>query len=397
MSKPLKTLPVFIFLFFLAACGSAYDVDLGTMSTETEYVDEDTYRQNNCGGNRDAGYTYEQNRTVTHDIQFGGEYATNTGGSFKIDGVGVDLGKHVAANFSQTYGKSESVSRTISLSTAPGTCLEHRIQIKDVWKTGTAIITIGGNEYPVEYRYRQGFQLEQEGSEPCSCDGPPVIEETAIPEMDNTEETLLPPDSLTLYDDFNDACISTALWEMATSSQADPIFLEAPVDGCWQLLPDIQEDGGLLQAAYSAGADPYRTYCITNLEDVQNINAVQVDVSRLAAQNGWGDLEIFFRENDDARTWAYYALHVGTDVGEGQVRPMYANGNEDWANPITISAPFSMSLQWNQEKLHFYINDQPAMDARDFAGLSDTVGICFVAGQGATLDVQVDNIYLGTE
>lgn len=95
-----------VFILILSGCGSGSTpvvlqsketitpnatIQIGTTQPEYREVTFDIHRQNNCGGNSESEYKYEQTRSIAHTVEVGGEFQVSAKGKVNIAGTGVDL------------------------------------------------------------------------------------------------------------------------------------------------------------------------------------------------------------------------------------------------------------------------------------------------------------------
>jgi len=179
----------------------------------TEQID-----QNNCGNNRDLPHPVERSQTIAYTMEVGGGVKVNASG--KISGglpaevakVEVSVGAEVATHYGVSYGKEETLARSLTLITEAGTRKQYDIQHLELWETGELVITIGEWEGRFPFQFRRGFGLEQVGIRYLDCPTP-TVEPTDTPPPEPTltptrrpptaTPTLQPEESgWHLYDDF---------------------------------------------------------------------------------------------------------------------------------------------------------------------------------------------------
>lgn len=197
---------------------AAIAITIGETQPDYRDITFDIHRQNNCGGNSEAEYTYEQSRSIAHTLEVGAEFEVNAKGEVKIAGTGVELGASVAAKMGQTYGSERSVSRSLKLKAQPGSWMEHRIKLVEVWQTGEAQVTVGGGTHRVPFSYRSDFALELAESRQLAC--PTASAQMVAPTGTPAPATPAPPpaaspglpEGYTLYDDFSDPGAFGSRW-----------------------------------------------------------------------------------------------------------------------------------------------------------------------------------------
>ncbi len=166
-------------------------LEIGELTPDYVNSSRDVHKQNNCGGNSEVTYQYEQARSIQHIVTVGIDAVVNAKGQVGIPGNTVELGASLALKLGQSYGESESVSRSLTLKAQPGTNMEHTINLIEVWQTGTAQATFNGETYEIPFRYRSDFALELDQSVALSCE-----DATASPPESNDDE--LPAEAVTL-------------------------------------------------------------------------------------------------------------------------------------------------------------------------------------------------------
>lgn len=143
---------------------------------------------NNCGGTDDATYTVAKEREITHLLEVGSEFSVSADGAVKVFGTGIGLGTAVAAKVGATYGKRDTVARTIEITVDPKTMVEYEVSLQDVYQVGEAEVTVGGQRTTIPFRFFDDFVLVLLGTRELPCPGTPtaVPTFTAAPEGGST-------------------------------------------------------------------------------------------------------------------------------------------------------------------------------------------------------------------
>ena len=140
--------------------------DINPVTTELERM---VISQPNCNGVSEILNSYSKSHTVTHTAEVEGEYQLSSDGTLGIGGTGVSLGYAIAARLGYTYGSSVEETAAVEVKAAPGTHMEHIIRTDEIWKAGTAKITLLNKEIFLPFKFRTGFRVEVEGSRPLIC------------------------------------------------------------------------------------------------------------------------------------------------------------------------------------------------------------------------------------
>jgi len=89
--------------------------------------------------------TIQKSRTIQYIIEVQNGMSVNANGQIGFAGTDVELGTTVANYFGQSYGTSESLSRSITVKAGMGTNMEHTVRQVEVWKIGVIIAPVDGS------------------------------------------------------------------------------------------------------------------------------------------------------------------------------------------------------------------------------------------------------------
>jgi len=155
--------------------------------------------QPNCGGTLEVENVVQRSRTIIHTVELGGGVEVNARGEVGLLGTGVQVGAAIAAQYGQSYGTEDTLTRAITVKAKQGTNMEHTIQQVEIWQLGTAEITIGDQRFTYPYQFRNDFSVELVKSQNIGCppaEGVPSTP-TATPTNTLTPEPALPTDTPT--------------------------------------------------------------------------------------------------------------------------------------------------------------------------------------------------------
>jgi hypothetical protein len=138
-------------------------------NTEVVELTVETVSQQNCGGSAEAENEYLKSHAVEHILEAEGGFSVNVNGQIGFAGTDVELGATVAAQLGHSYGTVEMMSRSLTVKARPGTSMEHSIRQTEVWKVGTAKITVGKQETTIPFRFRHDFAIELLSSQDIGC------------------------------------------------------------------------------------------------------------------------------------------------------------------------------------------------------------------------------------
>ncbi|MFT3890840.1 MAG: hypothetical protein QM730_04330 [Anaerolineales bacterium] len=204
--KELLTLLI-LFPFIVASCGTAQppavatpginpnvNIEIQTMGSETNEVGTETVSQNNCGGTAEIENEVSKSRTIEYVMEVQNGMSVNANGQLGFAGTDVELGATVATQFGQSYGTSETITHSITVKAEAGTNMQHTIRHLEVWEIGQAIVTVGGQQAMIPFRYRSNFKIESGGSTQLPCptetNNDPSSKEPVSPTPENTPETI---------------------------------------------------------------------------------------------------------------------------------------------------------------------------------------------------------------
>lgn len=182
-SRPAALICAAAVLLFAASCAPvastpavAASITLQNLQLQPVQTGTDKQAVNNCGGTDDATYTIAKEREISHQLDVGSELTVNADGSVKVLGTGIGLGTTVAAKVGATYGKRDTVQRTIEISVKPKTMVEYEVSLQDVYESGDAEITVGNQKTTIPFRFFDDFVLVLLGTRELPClDTPTVV------------------------------------------------------------------------------------------------------------------------------------------------------------------------------------------------------------------------------
>jgi hypothetical protein len=134
--------------------------------------------QPNCGGTLEVENVVERSRTIIHTVELGGGVEVNAQGEVGLLGTGVQVGAAIAAEYGQSYGTEDTLTRAITVKAREGTNMEHTIQQVEIWQLGTVEITIGDQQFTYPYHFRNDFGVELVGSQNIGCPPTEVVPST---------------------------------------------------------------------------------------------------------------------------------------------------------------------------------------------------------------------------
>ena len=185
----LSKLPSLLFsiIFLVASCGtppsnqggnnSNADIEIQITSTEPVELGTETISQPNCTGTAEVENSIEKSRTIQYVMEVQNGASVNANGQVGFAGTDIELGATVASQFGQSYGTSESLTRSITVKAKPGTSMQHVIRQIEIWKTGEAKISVGGQQTIIPFKFRSDFAIELVNSQniyPDGCDSLPT-------------------------------------------------------------------------------------------------------------------------------------------------------------------------------------------------------------------------------
>ena len=115
-------------------------------------------------------------------MEVGAGFEVNVNGQVGFAGTDVELGTTVATNLGYSYGVSESIAKSITVSAAAGKDMEHIINIEEIWATGVSTVKVGSKEESIPFSFRKDFRLTLVGSQvvqDCKPEGQSPLEKLA--------------------------------------------------------------------------------------------------------------------------------------------------------------------------------------------------------------------------
>lgn len=148
---------------------------------EKRIISEEVISQNNCGGSATVSSTVGRSYSVVYTLEIGAEMSVDASGSVGLPGVGeVEIGVEVATNYGVTYGREESLSRSLTVSAKEETSMLHSLQQVEYWETGELVIVYGEKEKRYPYSFRRDFGIELVKSENMCCPSSTLVPETPM-------------------------------------------------------------------------------------------------------------------------------------------------------------------------------------------------------------------------
>jgi hypothetical protein len=157
------------FLFVLNGCGiptssSIPQIQIQILSTEMKDPVIFPVPQPNCNGSAEVENQYQYSKQITNIIEIQDGIQVSGEGKIGVLGTDVGVGTVVSKQFGQSYGVTETITRSITVKASPGTDMEHTLRMGEIWKNGSAKITFGGEEKNIPFSYRYDFGIELVGS-----------------------------------------------------------------------------------------------------------------------------------------------------------------------------------------------------------------------------------------
>jgi len=156
--------------FLVASCGNPPStnqttnqnaiIDIQITGSELKEIETETISQPNCTGTAEVENTVQKSRTIQYVIEVQNGASVNANGQVGFAGTDVELGATVANHFGQSYGTSESLTRSITVKAGIGTDMQHTIRQIEIWKVGQAKISVGGQETVIPFTFRSDFTIE---------------------------------------------------------------------------------------------------------------------------------------------------------------------------------------------------------------------------------------------
>lgn len=128
---------------------------------ETRLIHEEKIPQDNCNGSTETFHTVTKSHTVLYALEVGTGFTVNAHGEVGIPGVGqVGIGGEVANTYNVTYGREETISRSVTVGAEKGTHMQHTIQHFEIWEKGEVLVIVGGVDQRIPYAFRRDFSIE---------------------------------------------------------------------------------------------------------------------------------------------------------------------------------------------------------------------------------------------
>lgn len=170
--------------------GQNTNIEIQITGTETKELGTETIPQPNCTGNAEVENTVEKSRTIEYVMEVQNGASVNTNGQVGFAGTDIELGATVASQFGQSYGTSETLTRSITVKAMPSTDIQHIIRQVEIWKVGQAKISVGGQQTIIPFKYRYDFAIEYAGNNQTACDAngtTNIIPSNTQPSSETTE------------------------------------------------------------------------------------------------------------------------------------------------------------------------------------------------------------------
>ena len=91
------------------------------------------------------------------EVQNGAQ--VNANGQVGFADSDIKIGATVSSQFGQSYGMSETLSRSLIVKARPGTNMQHTVKQQEIWKIGKATIAVGDQQTVIPFRYRYDFTI----------------------------------------------------------------------------------------------------------------------------------------------------------------------------------------------------------------------------------------------
>jgi hypothetical protein len=136
------------------------NIEIQITGTESKELGTETISQPNCTGVAEVANTIEKSRTIEYVIEVQNGVSVNANGQVGFAGTDVELGATIASQFGQSYGTSETLTRSITVKANPSTNMQHIIRQAEIWKVGQAKISVGGQQTIIPFKFRSDFAIE---------------------------------------------------------------------------------------------------------------------------------------------------------------------------------------------------------------------------------------------
>lgn len=146
------------------------NIEIQITGTESEELETVAISQQNCTGNAEVENLVEKSRTIQYILEVQNGASVNANGQVGFAGTDVELGATIASQFGQSYGTSETITRSITVKAKSGTNMQHFIRQMEIWKVGQAKISVGGQQTIIPFKFRYDFAIELANSNPVACE-----------------------------------------------------------------------------------------------------------------------------------------------------------------------------------------------------------------------------------
>ena len=201
--------------------------------TEEILISTEDIPQNNCDGSAEKSDTVEKSHTILRTLELGTGITVDAGGQAGIPGVGqVSVGVAVASHYNVSYGSQDTITRATHVAAAAGTNILHTIRQYEIWETGEILVSVGGVNERIPYRFRKDFGMETLPPANLGCPG-----QGALPAQSTTQsDSVAVPQPTTIPAPPSSNCKETG------GETLSPLPA-APPDGCvliieWWVPPD---------------------------------------------------------------------------------------------------------------------------------------------------------------
>ncbi len=305
---------LFLIIFFVASCGTPpssqggnnpnADIEIQITDIEPIELGTDTISQPNCTGTAEVENTIEKSRTIQYVVEVQNGVSVNANGQVGFAGTNVELGATVASQLGQSYGTSETLTRSITVKAKPETSMQHAIRQIEIWKIGQATISVGGQQTIIPFKFRSDFTIELVNSQniyPNGCDNLPSP--TQIPALPST------PTAKPIYQEPNEnwtlgKLIYEENFESGTINNIKTTY------GFFDIV-QMTDGNHAWQTTATGGSE-------ITLPTTSNDYAVETKIMQVSGQKGFGTIEIRRMDEKPCRL-GYYT---------------YLDGYGDWLNLV---------------------------------------------------------------
>lgn len=180
MKKRLLSLLI-LFAFIVTSCGGTpppsnpkitnpnVPLDVQITGSESHEITTEIVSQDNCTGAAEVESMVEKSRTIQYVVEVQNGLSVNANGQVGLAGTDIELGATVASQLGLSYGESETITRSITVKTPAGMNMQHVIRHAEVWKTGNATVSVGGQQTVIPFKFRSNFAIEPAGSSQIIC------------------------------------------------------------------------------------------------------------------------------------------------------------------------------------------------------------------------------------